>query len=80
MTQRNEKDLVKARKEFYERATIQLDLVKMGETAGNDDKNDNTYQDIKLFSAKKVVPLVILTFTMIYWTYGLSHYFDNQYA
>ena len=35
MTQRNEKDLVKARKAFYERARIQLDLVKMGEVAGN---------------------------------------------
>ena len=36
MTQRNEKDLVEARKAFYENADVKGRLLEYGETAGTD--------------------------------------------
>ena len=35
MTQRNERDLVHARKAFYDRANVEKNLLKKGEFAGN---------------------------------------------
>ena len=60
MTQRDEKELVQARKAFYEQATThRLDYLKIGE-----------------FAAKKGIPIVIITFSIIYWSYGLFYYFN----
>ena len=60
MTQRDEKELVQARKAFYEQATThRLDNLKIGE-----------------FAAKKGIPIVIITFSIIYWSYGLYYYFN----
>ena len=59
MTQRDEKELVEARKAFYDQAiTSRLDYLKLGE-----------------FAAKKGIPIVIITFSILYWSYGLFYYF-----
>ena len=57
MTQRNEKELVQARKVFYEQAKFNVRLLSIGQLA-----------------AKKGIPVVILTFSTCYWTYGLYYY------
>ncbi len=60
MTQRNEKDLVEARKVWYDRAeTKRLTSLKYGE-----------------FAAKKGIPIVISTFSTLYWSYGLFYFFN----
>ena len=62
MTQRNEKDLVEARKAFYEQATtFRLD-----------------YLELSQFVAKKGIPIVITTFSILYWSYGLFFYFNPE--
>ena len=60
MTQRDEKELVEARRAFYDQAITQrLDYLKLGE-----------------FAAKKGIPIIIITFSILYWTYGLFYYFN----
>ena len=60
MTQRDEKELVEARRAFYDQAVTQrVDYLKLGE-----------------FAAKKGIPIVITTFSILYWTYGLFYYFN----
>ena len=60
MTQRDEKELVEARRAFYDQAVTQrVDYLKLGE-----------------FAAKKGIPIVIFTFSILYWTYGLFYYFN----
>lgn len=60
MTQRDEKELVDARRVFYDQAITQrLDYLKLGE-----------------FAAKKGIPIVIFTFSILYWTYGLFYYLN----
>ena len=60
MTQRDEKELVDARRAFYDQAINQRpDYLKLGE-----------------FAAKKGIPIVIITFSILYWTYGLFYYFN----
>ena len=60
MTQRDEKELVEARRAFYDQAVTQrVDYLKLGE-----------------FAAKKGIPIVIITFSILYWTYGLFYYFN----
>ena len=60
MTQRDEKELVEARRAFYDQAITQrVDYLKLGE-----------------FAAKKGIPIIIITFSILYWTYGLFYYFN----
>ena len=60
MTQRNEKDLVEARKEFYQRVvTFRMD-----------------YLEFCQFAAKKGIPIIILVFSVLYWSYGLFSFFN----
>ena len=60
MTQRDEKELVDARRAFYDQAITQrLDYLKLGE-----------------FAAKKGIPIIIITFSILYWTYGLFYYLN----
>ena len=80
MTQRNEKNLVESRKVFYERAQGKMDLVRMGDIAGRVWCGNTAFTLRLIFPAKKVVPLVILSFSSVYWAYGLLHYFNNQHA
>jgi len=58
MTSRNEKDLVKARRNFYEEAKVNEKHLKQGE-----------------WIAKKGIPIVIVIFAILYWSYGLFFYF-----
>lgn len=62
MTQRDEEQLVDARKAFYENATVNTDIVPKLQ-----------------FVAKYVIPAGLLTFSIIYWTYGLSYYFSDDF-
>ena len=60
MTQRDEKELVEARRVFYDLAkTKRADALKVGE-----------------FAAKKGIPIVIVTFSTLYWSYGLYYFFN----
>lgn len=60
MTQRDEKELVDARRAFYDQAITQrLNYLKLGE-----------------FAAKKGIPIIIITFSILYWTYGLFYYLN----
>jgi len=59
MTQRNEKELVEARKQYYQNLVVKDKWLKIGE-----------------FAAVKLLPLVFLVFTSVYWAYGLFHFFD----
>ena len=60
MTQRDEKELVEARRAFYEQAiTKRFDFLQAGE-----------------FAAKKGIPLVIFMFSTLYWSYGLFYFFN----
>ena len=60
MTQRDEKELVEARKVFYDHAiTKRVDYLQIGE-----------------FAAKKGIPTVIITFSTLYWSYGLFYFFN----
>ena len=60
MIQRNERDLVEARKVWYDHAeTKRMNYLKFGE-----------------FAAKKGIPIVIFTFSTLYWSYGLFYFFN----
>ena len=60
MTQRDEKELVEARRAFYDQAiTKRFDFLQAGE-----------------FAAKKGIPLVIVLFSTLYWSYGLFFFFN----
>ena len=70
MTQRNEENLVQARKAFYEQATVQENMLRYGEFAGT--KCLMKWYKINFeFTAKKGIPIVILGFSTVYWAYGL---------
>ena len=70
MTQRNEENLVQARKAFYEQATVQENLLRYGEFAGTNCLM-KWYKINFEFTAKKGIPIVILAFSTVYWAYGL---------
>ena len=78
MTQRNEKDLIEARKAFYQNAKVQVSFLQIGDFAGMTAKFYIYILSIIIFAAKKGVPMVILIFASLYWAYGLMHYFDMQ--
>ena len=60
MTQRNEEEKVKAVEAFYDKATI----------------SSLDYLEITGFATKKGIPTVIITFTILYWSYGLFYYYN----
>jgi len=62
MTQRDEEQLVDARKQFYENAQVETDIVAKLQ-----------------FIARYVIPGCLLAFSVIYWTYGLSYYFSDEF-
>ena len=60
MTQRNEKDLVEARKGFYANAvTFKINYLKICQ-----------------FAAMKGIPLTLIVFSTLYWAYGLYFFFN----
>ena len=60
MTQRNEKELVEARKVWYDHAeTKRMNALKFAE-----------------FASKKGIPIVIFAFATLYWSYGLFYFFN----
>ena len=60
MTQRNEKELVEARKVWYDHAeTKRMNALKFAE-----------------FASKKGIPIVIFAFAILYWSYGLFYFFN----
>ena len=60
MTQRNELEKVKAVEAFYDKATI----------------SSLDYLEITEYATKKGIPTVIITFTILYWSYGLFYYYN----
>ena len=60
MTQRNEEDKVRAVEAFYDKATI----------------SSLDYLEITGIATKKGIPSVIITFTILYWSYGLFYYYN----
>ena len=75
MTQVDEELLVEARKKFYASSMFDSNaaaLLHMGEFTG---ELLLTPLLTRLYSAKKLIPGVILTFTAIFWTYGLINYY-----
>ena len=60
MTQRNEEEKVKAVEAFYDKARI----------------SSLDYLEITGFATKKGIPTVIITFTILYWSYGLFYYYN----
>jgi len=62
MTQRDEEQLVDARKQFYENAKVDTDIVAKLQ-----------------FLTKKAVPMALVAFSALYWTYGLSYYFSDEF-
>ena len=60
MTQRNEEEKVKAVEAFYDKATI----------------SSLDYLEIAEYATKKGIPTVIITFTILYWSYGLFYYYN----
>ena len=76
MTQRNEKDLVAARKTFYDNAQYRVDYLTIGMFAGILKQNFIfIFLYIISFTAKKGIPVIIITFSIGYWSYGLYNYF-----
>merc|ERR1711963_446488 len=62
MVARDEKQLVKARKDFYDNVKVKHErYLKMCE-----------------WFAKKGIPLVIGVFSFLYWSFGLYHYFKDD--
>ena len=61
-TQRNEEEKVKAVEAFYDKATI----------------SSLDYLEITGFATKKGIPTVIITFTILYWSYGLFYYYNSS--
>ena len=60
MTQRNEEDKVKAVETFYEKARV----------------SSWDYLEWTSWATKQGIPAVIITFTIIYWSYGLYFYYN----
>ena len=77
MTSRNEKELVNARKAFYSQAKVNEKHLKLGDDLGKHKKYQIKNLNIKIFfTAKKGIPLVIIGFSLCYWTYGLYFYIN----
>ena len=69
---------MEARKEFYARAEEDADsdkeeALRLGKLLGLGTLISTIY--MVLFAGKVVVPVCVLLFTLIYWAYGLFHYF-----
>ena len=77
MTQRDEEQLVDARKQFYENANVETDIVAKLQFIGKKYPLKTIVNH--LFSARYVIPSALLTFSVIYWTYGLSYYFSDEF-
>ena len=73
MTQRDERELVEARKLFYDNAKLEEDMLAIGEFAGS---LCPLLTSIIFVPAKKLIPLAIVTFSTLFWAYGLLHYND----
>ena len=76
MIDRNEEKLVEARKDFYERANANSDTVARLQFIGK--LGENIRNISKYFLGRVVIPFVIVIFSIIYWTYGLMHYFSDS--
>ena len=71
----NEKEQMKARKAFYKEAKVNEQYLKICEFLGNPFLSLSFQYICNLnFSAKKGIPILILSFSAIYWSYGLYHY------
>ena len=70
----NEKEQMKARKAFYKEAKVNEQYLKICEFLGNPFYRYHSGICDSIFSAKKGIPILILSFSAIYWSYGLYHY------
>ena len=70
----NEKEQMKARKAFYKEAKVNEQYLKICEFLGNPFCHNHSGICNSNFSAKKGIPILILSFSVIYWSYGLYHY------
>ena len=77
MTQRDEDAKVDAIKAFYENATVKTNLLQYGEIAGKENQYNIQLLVTNYFPAKKGIPCVVATFSIVYWSYGLYHYFHS---
>ena len=70
----NEKEQMKARKAFYQEAKVNEKYLKICEFLGNSFNHNPSGICNLSFLAKKGIPILILSFSALYWSYGLYHY------
>ena len=78
MIDRNEEKLVEARKDFYERANANSSTVARLQFIGKLKTRRRSVKSFLFVTGRVVIPFVIVIFSILYWSYGLMHYFSDS--